>query len=178
LRASASSCDVVVQVPGVISVLSIDAFYRELDSKSAFHSIVTKYAQAFVAFITQSVACNALHSAEARCCRWLLHQQDRLETSDLRLTHEFLSTMLGVRRPTVTLIMSDLACEGIISTGRGRIRIVSRDALEQRSCGCYQSVTAAFDALLPRDEVQPGRPEGADLHNRQQPEQESQGAQR
>ena len=92
----------------------------------------------------QSVACNARHSVDARCCRWLLHAHDRLATDDLALTHDLLSTMLGVRRPTVTLVMNDLAHAGIVSTSRGLIRIVDRTALEARACACYRIVTEIY----------------------------------
>ena len=78
---------------------------------------------------------------DARCCRWLLHAHDRLATDDLALTHDLLSTMLGVRRPTVTLVVKGLAHAGIVSTSRGLIRIVDRAALEARSCVCYRTVT-------------------------------------
>ena len=89
----------------------------------------------------QSIACNARHSVDARCCRWLLHAHDRLATDDLALTHDLLSTMLGVRRPTVTLVANELAHAGIVSTSRGLIRIVDRAALEARACVCYRTVT-------------------------------------
>jgi CRP-like cAMP-binding protein len=89
----------------------------------------------------QSVACNARHSVDARCCRWLLHAHDRLATNDLALTHDLLSTMLGVRRPTVTLVINDLADAGIVSTSRGLVRIVDRAQLEARACECYRTVS-------------------------------------
>ncbi|HTL00931.1 MAG TPA: Crp/Fnr family transcriptional regulator [Vicinamibacterales bacterium] len=142
--------DVAVQVAGdgMALAMSVEAFRRELEHQGALYAYVTKYAQAMVAFLTQSVACNGLHSTEARACRWLLHAQDRLETNDLAVTHELLSTMLAVRRPTVSLMITDLAQAGIISTHRGTIRIVDRSALERRACECYRIVKAFFDAVL------------------------------
>ena len=153
-------CDATVQIAGegVAHSMHADAFRAELDRRGALHDLVQKYAQAFVAFVTQSVACNGLHSVEARCCRWLLHAHDRLGGSEFPLTHELLSTMLGVRRPTVTLVMTTLAQLGIISTSRGTVRIMSMDALEARSCGCYRAVKGVFDQVLPADAAeQPAR---------------------
>ena len=80
--------------------------------------------------LMQSVACNGLHSAEQRCCRWLLMTHDRIAQDEFPLTHEFLAIMLGVRRPTVTLVMAELARAGIVSHVRGHVRIVDRKGLE------------------------------------------------
>jgi CRP-like cAMP-binding protein len=144
-------CDAVVQVAGdgVGHSMSVDAFRAELERRGALHEIVGKYAQAFVGFVMQSAACNGIHSVEARCCRWLLNAQDRLGRDEFPVTHGLLAAMLGVRRPTVTLIMTNLTQLGIISTSRGAIRITGRDALETRSCGCYRAVKTLFDELLP-----------------------------
>ena len=67
----------------------------------------------------QTVACNALHTVEARCCRWLLTTQDRISRDTLPLTHEFLAEMLGVQRPTVSLVTRRLQSAGLIKQGRG-----------------------------------------------------------
>jgi CRP-like cAMP-binding protein len=146
-----TNCDATVQVAGhgIAQVMDIDAFRRELNHRGVLFSLVTAYTQAFVGFITQSVGCNGLHSADARCCRWLLHAQDRLGGPNVPLTHELISTMLGVRRPTVTLIVSELVQLGLITTSRGMIQIVNRPALEARSCECYHTVRALFHHLLP-----------------------------
>lgn len=100
----------------------------------SFETLVRGYAQVFLSFVTQSVACNARHSVDARCCRWLLHAHDRLET------------MLGVRRPTVTLALNDLANAGIVSISRGKVRIVDRARLESRACDCYRRVSEVYNA--------------------------------
>ena len=141
-----AACDATVQVAGEghAMAMAVSAFQAELANCPAFESRVRNYAQAFVGFVMQSVACNARHSVDARCCRWLLHAHDRLAADDLALTHDLLSTMLGVRRPTVTLVMNDLAHAGIVSTSRGLIRIVDRTALEARACACYRIVTEIY----------------------------------
>jgi CRP-like cAMP-binding protein len=150
---SIASGDAFVQVAGdPAGVMSIDAFRREMERRGAFYDAVTRYSQAFVALLMQSVACNGLHSAEERCCRWLLMTHDRIGQDEFPLTHEFLAIMLGVRRPTVTLVMAELARAGIVSHVRGHVRIVDRTALEGASCECYRNVRAVFDRLLPRIE--------------------------
>ncbi len=114
----------------VAHVMGIDAFRQEFDRRGAFHANVMAYAQDWTRFLLQSVTCNALHAVENRCSRWLLHAHDRLASHAFPLTHDLLSTMLGVRRPTVTLVMADLVRQGIVRTSRGMIDIVDRDALE------------------------------------------------
>jgi CRP-like cAMP-binding protein len=129
--------------------LSLRAFELEMSRSRAFHEAVTKYAQAFVGQLTQSVACNGLHTAEERCCRWLLMMHDRVGSDELSITHEMLSMMLGVRRPTVTLVVAHLVKSGMITQIRGRMRIVDRQALEGASCECYKTVKILMDRLLP-----------------------------
>ena len=142
-----SSGEAFVQVPGdgAAYAMGIDAFRREMQRGGAFPKAVTRYSQAFVGLIMQSVACNGLHSAEERCCRWLLMTHDRVERDEFPLTHEFLAIMLGVRRPTVTLVLAELQRSGIVSHVRGLVRVVDRKALEAASCECYRSVRGLFD---------------------------------
>ena len=147
---SFASGDAFVQVQGDPAlVMSVDAFHRELNRRGPFHDLVSRYAQAFMGLIMQSVACNGLHSAEERCCRWLLMTHDRVQQDEFALTHEYMAMMLGVRRPTVTLVMAELTNAGIISHMRGRIRIADRKGLEDASCECYRSVKNLYDRLLP-----------------------------
>ena len=147
---SIASGEAFVQVQGdPAQVMSVDAFRREMDRRGAFYELVSRYTQAFVGLVMQSVACNGLHSAEERCCRWLLMTHDRVEQDEFALTHEFMAMMLGVRRPTVTLVMAELTNAGIISHVRGRVRVVDRPGLEAASCECYRTVRALYDRLLP-----------------------------
>ena len=97
----------------------------------------------------QSTACNSLHSVEERCARWLLMTQDRAGSDELHLTHEFLGFMLGVRRPTVSLVLGILHRAGLVSNGTKKITITNRRRLEESSCECYQVVKSTFARLLP-----------------------------
>jgi CRP-like cAMP-binding protein len=151
--APVASGEAFVQIAGEpAAVMSIDAFRREMERQGPFRDGVTRYSQAFVNMLMQSVACNGLHSAEQRCCRWLLTTHDRIAQDEFPLTHELLAVMLGVRRPTVTLVMAALTKAGIIAHVRGHVRIVDRKALEQASCECYGNVRNAFDRVMPRVE--------------------------
>jgi CRP-like cAMP-binding protein len=139
---------VYVQVPG--SGLEIDArlFRRELERSPTLNQIMLRYAHAFFNQVAQSAACAHLHRVEQRCCRWLLMTRDRMPSGDFLLTHEFLGMMLGVRRTTVTDVMGVLQRAGLIRYRRGHVTILDHEALQQRTCECYDISRLEFDRLL------------------------------
>jgi CRP-like cAMP-binding protein len=142
----------IVQIAGEVDPLKmpVAAFLAEMELRGAFYNRVIRYHQAHAIQVQQTTACNALHPAEQRCCRWLLMTRDRVGTDELKLTHEFLAIMLGVRRPTVTIIAGTLEKAGLIANGnRGTISIINRQGLEAASCECYATVKANFARLLP-----------------------------
>ena len=145
-----SSGEAFIQVPdGVGQSMSVEAFTRELGRRGPFYDLVSRYSQALHVLMMQSTACNSLHSVEERCSRWLLMTHDRVEGDAFQLTHEFLGYMLGVRRPTVSLVLGTLDKAGVIHNGSKKITIVDRQRLEDTSCECYRVVRAVFDRLLP-----------------------------
>jgi CRP-like cAMP-binding protein len=136
------------QVPGDVLVMDAETFaHRQADSR-AFNSVIQRYTQAFVTQIGQQVACNGLHSIEERCARWLLLTNDRVGADEFPLTQEFLSQMLGVRRPSVTVVAGILQQAGFIRFRRGRVTIIDRQGLESAACGCYRVLREVFDRLL------------------------------
>ena len=136
------------QVPnGLVPALAVGRFLRESSVAGPFRDIVARYAQASFLQIMQGTACNALHDAERRCCRWLLQTHDRAGSDEFLLKHEFLAIMLGVHRPTVTVVIGTLQRAGLIATRYGRIRILDRDGLEAASCECYEVVRGHFERL-------------------------------
>jgi CRP-like cAMP-binding protein len=142
--------DAFVQVQGdPAHVLPVDIFRQEMERRGALHGSVSRYAQAFLAMVMRSVACNGLHSAEQRCCRWLLSARDRIGSDEFALTHDSVAAALGLRRPTVTLVIAELNRAGLVSHARGRIRITDRPGLERACCECYHHVKAVFHRLLP-----------------------------
>jgi len=146
----------VVQIPG-------DAFrietarLEELKGRShAFSELFARYADALLAQVMQSVACNALHSIEERCCRWLLAAHDRAGDHSFPMTQQDLAEMLGVQRTSVTAASSKLQAQGLISYRRGVVEVLDREALERAACECYEAVERHFERLLPG--VQPPKP--------------------
>jgi CRP-like cAMP-binding protein len=138
------------QVPdGALPTMAVAAFLSHTDRSGPFRDLVARYAQFHVLQIMQSVACNALHELEPRCCRWLLQTHDRIGADEFQLKHEFLAVMLGVSRPTVTVALGTLQKAGLIAGHYGRIRIVDRKNLEAASCECYEAITGQLARLGP-----------------------------
>ena len=137
-----SATDVVVQLPSETALaLPLEVFKGELQMRGALYSSMTRYCRILAEQLMQACACNALHSAEQRCCRWLLTTADRVQSERFPVTQEILGVTLGVRRPTVTLIMSDLHRAGLVEYSRGVVELLDRAALMARSCECYRALS-------------------------------------
>ena len=136
------------QVPnGKLPSMAAARFVKETASAGPFRDVVSVYAQANLLQIMQCTACNALHNVTQRCCRWLLQTRDRVDDDTFLLKQEFLAVMLGVHRPTVTVVLRALQREGLIASGYGRIRILKRRRLEAASCECYGVIRDHFTRL-------------------------------
>lgn len=139
----------VIQVGGTASRIALGRMRDAIEKREKIRRLLFRYTEALLAQTLQSVACNAIHSVEARCCRAILSTRDRTDKDEIPLTHEILAEMLGVQRSTVSSVTSTLQRMGLISQGRGSIRITDRDGLERTACECYHSVRRSFDRLLP-----------------------------
>jgi CRP-like cAMP-binding protein len=138
-----------VQIPGAAVRLDIKAVEAAKARSSHIREVFYRYADALLAQMMQSVACNAAHPLEARLCRWLLTTHDRSNGDEIPLTQEYLAEMLGVQRTTVSGAARALQEQGLISYRRGSVQIKRRDLIEERSCDCYRSVEEHFKAVLP-----------------------------
>jgi CRP-like cAMP-binding protein len=141
---------VVVQVGDGAHRIVSRALQEEAEATKdgPLQDLLAGYHVAFLAQVSQSVACNGLHRLEQRCCRWLLMTRDRVGSDDLKLTHEFLAIMLGARRASVTEVLRPLQEEGLVCSHRGRITILDGAGMEARSCECYFVVRDEYDRLL------------------------------
>jgi len=140
--------ETMVQVPDVdAEVMTAEAFVREMNRPGPFQAGVLRYWQGFQTLIMQSTACMALHPVQDRCSRWLLMAHDRVGRDQFHLSHEFLATMLGVTRPTVTVVAGTLQKAGLIHYRHGLVTILDRKSLEEASCECYGAVKAQYDRL-------------------------------
>ena len=140
--------DTLIQVPDTSAeVMHVGDFRRQLAERPAFRNLMGRYAQTVIAQMMQSAACNARHPVQQRCARWLLMTHDRMHEQDFSLSHEFLAVMLGVQRPTVSVVAGQLQTAGLIRYTHGRVRVVDRRGLEAASCECYASIRARFELL-------------------------------
>jgi len=138
----------IVQLAGAASVMEIDSLRNITDEFKPFRSLLIRHEQVLFAQSQQSAACNASHTVEARMCRWLLRMRDLADGDDLELTQEFLAQMLGVRRPSVSLVANTLQKAGLIRYRRGHIRLLDIEGLKEGACECYATVKAHYERLL------------------------------
>jgi CRP-like cAMP-binding protein len=138
----------IVQIAG--SAIKVDArpLLEEFDCNKELRDVLLRYTQALIAQISQTTACNSLHVLDQRLARWLLESQDRVDSDDLKLTQEFISHMLGVRRAGVTQAAQKLQERGLIRYHRGRVQILDQQGLEAVSCECFRVLREEYDRLL------------------------------
>jgi CRP-like cAMP-binding protein len=138
------------QIPGQSLRMPAERFSDFINSSDngGLHLALNRYTQALMSMIARAVACNALHSVQQRACRWLLTTHDRVGVDEFLLTQEFLGQMLGVTRASVNEVARELQDAGAIHYTRGRVSILDRGELEQRSCECYRVIRTEFDRLL------------------------------
>src|SRR6476469_7532421 len=130
--------DTMMQVPdGEVTRLPVEAFRHEVARRGVLHDLLGRNTQVLMAQMARSTACNALHEVQHRCARWMLMTHDRMHEHDFHLSHEFLAVMLGVQRPTVSIVAATFQRAGIISYRQGLIRVLDRRGLENAACECY-----------------------------------------
>jgi CRP-like cAMP-binding protein len=133
--------------------LHVEKFRDVCAERGPLYDATGRYAQSVIAQMMQSTACNALHPVQERCARWLLMTHDRMRQQDFHLSHEFLAVMLGVQRPTVSVVAGALQANGLISYTHGHVRVLDRTGLEAASCMCYAIIRGYFNAMNVRPTV-------------------------
>ena len=127
----------IVQIEGDAFRVRVNALRELLPSTPVLQATLNRYAAGLAMQVAQTAACNRLHKIEERLSRWLLIAQDRVDSGIVPITHDFLATMLGTDRPSVTVAAGVLQREGIIEYTRGSVRILNRKKLESFACECY-----------------------------------------
>lgn len=151
LGSSTMQSRVLVQVPGAGFRVKTSEFLTALKEMPHLHQRLMRYVMALLNQIAQGTSCNRLHQVQERCARWLLHTHDRVSGDSFMLTQEFLSQMLGVHRPTVSIASRMLQQAGLIRYVRGRIEVTDREGLESAACNCYRLITGEYARLLERE---------------------------
>jgi CRP-like cAMP-binding protein len=137
-----------VQQSGESYRMSASAFEEAVAENPVFARLLFRHSLALFNQAAQSVACNRLHTLESRCARWLLMTHDRMRMESFMLTHEFLSYMLGVHRPAVTVAAGMLQRAGLIHYTRGKVKVLDRLGLEAVSCACYEVTRRNYERLM------------------------------
>ena len=135
----------IVQGSGSALRMSAQAFHDELPHQPGLRLQIDRYVHSLIAQLTQTAACNAFHSVEARCARWLLVARDRMQNDEIELTQEVLAQLLGVRRVGVTVAAGNLQRSGAIAYARGRIVVLDAQRLSEAACECYAVVRNVYE---------------------------------
>ena len=138
----------IVQVGDGGYRISAERLQEEMNSNGLLKRLLMRYVQARFIQLGQTAACNRYHTVEQRFARWLLTVRDSIQQDEFKLTQEFISQMLGVRRSGVTAVASKFQQAGIIHYRRGLIRIVSGQRLKASTCECYQLIYQEFSRLV------------------------------
>jgi CRP-like cAMP-binding protein len=130
----------VVQIPNGAVRAKAAVIAEEFRRGAALQNILLAYVKVLMRQMSQTAACNAIHTAEERLARWFLMCQDRVDSEDLNLTQEFIAEMIGTRRATVTAAALTLQSAQLIQYNRGRIKIIDRPGLQAFACECYEAI--------------------------------------
>src|ERR1700731_1271948 len=144
---SRSTLQTVVQITGDGFRVEVGALQNTLESAPHLRLMLSRYVAIRGMQVAQTAACNRLHDIGQRLARWLLMTQDRVDSGSLPITHDFLATMLGTDRPSVTLAAGVLQRKELIEYTRGAVKIVNRKKLEDSACECY-GVIRQYDGEL------------------------------
>lgn len=135
-----SPVQAVVQGNGSALQIESQVFASELQHCPKLQQLLQQYLAFYVVQLTRLVCCNHYHETEPRLARWLLMTHDRAGDDQFFLTHQYLASMLGVRRSSVTEAAGSLLEKKIIDYHRGKIHVLNRPALEKASCSCYRDL--------------------------------------
>ncbi len=141
-------CDGVILIPGTAYRMDTDVIRQKVHQGGPLHDALGRYAHLTLARSMQTAACNSVHPVHERCVRWLLMTHDLVENDGFPLTQDVLAMMLGVRRPSVTIVARALQRAGLIDYRRGRVKILDRQGLEAASCECYRLMREEQRRLL------------------------------
>ena len=142
-----SSVREIMQIAGDGFRMRGNALERILQSAPQLQLILNRYTGLQGMQVAQTAACNRLHDIRQRLSRWLLMTQDRVDSGVLHITHDFIATMMGTDRSTVSLAASLMQKEGIIDYVRGAVKILNRRKLEKSACECYEVIQQVEDDL-------------------------------
>jgi CRP-like cAMP-binding protein len=147
IGAPSMPCETVVAIGGNALALDIGDLDREMKENAPFRDVLTQYSHALLIHSMRMTGCTGLHTLEQRCARWILETLDRVSADRFSITHEFLAMLLGVTRPSVSVVIEEFARRGILRVERARILIGDRDQLLKVSCDCYAVIKQNYEQV-------------------------------
>ncbi|MFN2637451.1 MAG: Crp/Fnr family transcriptional regulator [Gemmatimonadaceae bacterium] len=147
----ATNLRAMCQIPGEFHELKAADFSALVDRAPRLRMLLHRYSQFAHEVVAQTAACNSIHLLEQRCARWLLTTADAIARTSFPLTQEFLSQMLGVRRPGVTMAIGGLVRQGFISHQYGKLSLLDIEGLSRVSCECFATLKERARAVLDQD---------------------------
>jgi len=137
-----------VQLSGKAVRIEAEPFKAALRNSPSLRLFLLRYVHYLHIQTSYTALTNARAKVEDRLARWLLMCDDRILGDHLTITHEFLSVMLGMRRPGVTVGLQVLEGRGLIRSRRGEITIRDRDGLVAHANGRYGRSEAEYVRLV------------------------------
>jgi CRP-like cAMP-binding protein len=134
-----SGQQMIVQAPVIALRMDASKCIAAFNQSADVRTVILRYTAKLLRIAAQTTACNRVHSLKERSARWLLMMYDRLQSDDMPLTHDFLSSMLGVRRTRVTEVAGELQRSGLIRYARGMVTILDHPGLSAAACECYRT---------------------------------------
>jgi CRP-like cAMP-binding protein len=129
----------IVQIAGTASRIDPDVLRKLADEFDPFRSLLIRHEQVVLAQAQQSAGCNASHSVEERMCKWLLRIRDLTGSNEINL---------GVTRSSVSVVAGTLQRAGFLTYGRGHLRLMDLEQLQEGACECYETVRGHYERLL------------------------------
>ena len=146
----------IMQVSGDGFRMPASSMEPALASNPRLQTALNRYAALHGMQVAQTAGCNRLHDLEQRLSRWLLLTQDRVGSGLLKITHDFLATMLGTDRPSVSLAAGALQKKKIIEYTHGAVKVLNRKKLESTACECYSTIQQFNGEMLLNPQELPG----------------------
>jgi CRP-like cAMP-binding protein len=138
----------ICQVRGSAVHIAAETLRHEFNTDAHARDVVLRFAQAYIAQLSQNAVCNSVHSIEQRLCRWILDCRIRLQTDELQMTHDYIAAMLGVRRASVSESAKKLQERGLIKTNRGCLSVLDANGLGKMSCECFEVVRREYQRFF------------------------------
>jgi CRP-like cAMP-binding protein len=145
LGAPTSACEALIQVEGAALRLPVSSLQAALADAPSLLPLILRYIDSYHFQVSQTAACNGRHDIEQRLARWILMTDDRVGGHDFPIRHEFMSMMLGVQRPGVSIALAALRRAGLVQHEKGSMHVLDRTRLEKAACECYELVRKRFE---------------------------------